>query len=79
MLSFPDLANVGLGPCDYDPGATATSLEPLGIRQANVILHSGTAVVVDGLTSAPEWNGTRGLIRSFDADKGRYEVLIWVR
>ena len=36
----------------------------------------GTAVVVEGLRSQPEWNGTRGLVHSFDVQTGRYRLIV---
>ena len=36
----------------------------------------GTAVVVEGLRAQPEWNGKRGLVQSFDEEKGRYRLLV---
>ena len=42
----------------------------------NCVLYSGTAVIVEGLIAAPEWNGTRGLIEKFDDQKGRYLVVV---
>ena len=31
---------------------------------------------MEGLRSQPEWNGKRGLVQSFNADKGRYRLLV---
>ena len=39
-------------------------------------LVPGTAVIVEGLRSQPEWNGARGLVQSFDESKGRYKLLV---
>ena len=39
-------------------------------------LAPGTAVVVEGLLSQPEWNGKRGLVLSFDEERGRYRLLV---
>ena len=35
---------------------------------------SGDDVIVDGLSSKPELNGSRGIAVGFDEDKGRYTV-----
>jgi hypothetical protein len=48
----------------------------LSLPPANLILASGTPVVVVGLTGAPELNGRCGEIEGFDADRGRYEVRV---
>ena len=34
----------------------------------------GRRVIVDGLSSKPELNGSRGIAVGFDEDKGRYTV-----
>ena len=36
-------------------------------------------MIVEGLDVAPEWNGKRGLVESYDAAKGRYRLLVKVR
>ena len=46
------------------------------IKPKNLALAPATAVIVRGLRSQPEWNGKRGLIKSFDAARGRYALLI---
>ena len=56
-------------------GANAQTGRPLGIKPSNIILKHGTAVIVEGLQAAPEWNGQRGIIGSFDSAKGRYHLL----
>ena len=33
-------------------------------------------MIVEGLDVAPEWNGKRGLVESYDAAKGRYRLLV---
>ena len=38
----------------------------------------GQRVVIDGLSSKPELNGTKGTAASFDEAKGRYNVK-WTR
>jgi hypothetical protein len=50
--------------------------KPMGIKPANLILKQGSAVIVEGLDAAPEWNGKRGLVESYDAAKGRYRLLV---
>ena len=42
----------------------------------NPRLAPGTAVVVEGLRAQPEWNGKRGLVQSFDKEKGRHRLLV---
>ena len=50
--------------------------KPIGIKPENLILDQGSAVIVEGLDAAPEWNGKRGLVESYDAAKGRYRLLV---
>jgi hypothetical protein len=50
--------------------------KPMGIKPANLIFNQGSAVIVEGLDAAPEWNGKRGLVESYDAAKGRYQLLV---
>ena len=33
-------------------------------------------MIVEGLCGQPEWNGKRGLVQSFDVEKGRYRLLV---
>ena len=54
----------------------APSGKPLGIKPANLALGPGTAVIVEGLRSQPEWNGKRFLVESIDAEQGRYQLLV---
>ena len=56
---------------DEDGGSIARHF-PADRRE--LILSPGTAVVVEGLLQAPEYNGRRGIIQSFDESKGRYQV-----
>jgi tetratricopeptide (TPR) repeat protein len=48
----------------------------IGIKPAKLIFRHGSAVIVEGLDAAPEWNGKRGLVESYDAAKGRYQLLV---
>ena len=48
----------------------------INIKLANLILNPGTAVIIEGLEAAPQWNGKRGLIESFDRQAGRYSVIL---
>jgi hypothetical protein len=50
--------------------------KPIGIKPENLILDQGSAVIVEGLDAAPEWNGKRGLVESYDVAKGRYRLLV---
>eukprot|EP01046_Picozoa_sp_COSAG06_P052234 COSAG06_NODE_8724_length_2087_cov_1.937123_1_plen_222_part_00 len=50
--------------------------KPIGIKPASLILKHGSAVIVEGLDAAPEWNGKRGLVEGYDAAKGRYRLLV---
>ena len=53
---------------------SAASDKPLGIKPTNLALAPGTAMIVEGLISQPEWNGKRLLV--VDADQGRYRLLV---
>ena len=48
-------------------GQWTGSIEPAGLT-----FSDGTAMVIQGLQSAPQWNGRRGIVQEFDAEKGRY-------
>jgi hypothetical protein len=37
----------------------------------------GSDVVIDGLIKAPSFNGSCGTVKSWDAESGRYNVLLW--
>ena len=50
--------------------------KPIGVKPANLILDQGSAVIVEGLDVAPEWNGKRGLVESYDAARGHYRLLV---
>eukprot|EP01046_Picozoa_sp_COSAG06_P022670 COSAG06_NODE_1767_length_8434_cov_3.008158_7_plen_143_part_00 len=54
---------------------TFQTTKPIGVESANLVFNPGSAVIIEGLDAAPEWNGTRGLVESFDETKG-YFVLI---
>ena len=51
-------------------------VKPIGIKPANIILYSGSAVIVEGLQAQPEWNGKRGLVERYDEQSGRYTYLL---
>ena len=51
----------------------AVAVTPLCLRPR---LGPGTAVIVEGMRSKPEWNDRRGLVQSFDAGRGRYALLV---
>jgi hypothetical protein len=50
--------------------------KPMGIKPENLIFKHTSAVIVEGLDGAPEWNGKRALVESHDAVKGRYQLLV---
>jgi hypothetical protein len=56
-------------------GGNVHTGKPIGIKPENLIFRAGSAVIVEGLTVAPEWNGKRGLVKSYDA-QGRYRLLV---
>ena len=57
-------------------GGNARTDKPIGIKPENLIVTQGSAVIVEGLDAAPEWNGKRGLVESYDVAKGRYRLLV---
>lgn len=59
----------------FGAGSTTLGLETYGIKPANIVLIVGTAIVIDGLTTA-EWNGCQGLIAGYDERFNRYSVAI---
>ena len=63
---------------DRDGGVPASSTQPLvsvRVKPKNFALAPGTAVIVEGLGSQLEWNGKRGLVKSFDHVEFSYELL----
>ena len=50
--------------------------KPIGIKPGNLTFRQGSAVIVEGLDAAPEWNGKRGLVESYDVAQGRYQLLV---
>jgi hypothetical protein len=50
--------------------------KPIGIKPENLVLYKGSAVIVEGLDAAPEWNGKHALVKGYDAAKGRYRLLV---
>jgi len=54
-------------------GASA-ELAPL--LTPHLALSPGADVVIDGLLKAPAFNGLTGTVRSFDAESGRYDILL---
>jgi hypothetical protein len=50
--------------------------KPIGIKPENLVLYKGSAVIVEGLDAAPEWNGKHALVESYDAAKGRYRLMV---
>lgn len=58
-----------------DPGEAWRSPQEK-INPTNIILKQGTAVIVEGLQTAPEWNGKRGLVESFNEQSGRYTLRV---
>jgi hypothetical protein len=85
LASKPELNGEEAGVVGFDAGkaryrvrheGNARTGKPIGIKPANLIFRQGSAVIVEGLDAAPEWNGKRGLVESYDAAKGRYRLLV---
>eukprot|EP01046_Picozoa_sp_COSAG06_P039947 COSAG06_NODE_4781_length_3959_cov_92.982997_2_plen_438_part_00 len=68
--------DVGKGRYRVRHAGNARTGKPIGIKPENLIFRQGSAVIVEGLDAAPEWNGKRGLVESYDAAKGRYRLLV---
>jgi hypothetical protein len=49
--------------------------KPLAVKPACLVFEQGIAVIVEDLNAQPEWNGKRGLVKSFDSEKRRYQLL----
>jgi len=47
-----------------------------GVSEENQLFALGTRVVIDGLVKAPTFNGAIGVVQSWDADSGRYNILL---
>ena len=50
--------------------------KPIGIKPENLLFGQASAVIVEGLDAAPEWNSKRGLVESYDIANGRYRLLM---
>eukprot|EP01047_Picozoa_sp_COSAG01_P019630 COSAG01_NODE_1096_length_11713_cov_213.007060_12_plen_82_part_00 len=46
------------------------------MKPDNLIFRSGTAVIMQGLERAPELNGQRGIVQSFDGERRRYKLSV---
>eukprot|EP01046_Picozoa_sp_COSAG06_P002535 COSAG06_NODE_90_length_24779_cov_33.515843_23_plen_438_part_00 len=68
--------DAGKGRYRVRPGGSLPTDKPIGIKPENLIFKQASAVIVEGLDAAPEWNGKRGLVESYDAAKGRYQLLV---
>jgi len=47
-----------------------------GVLEEDQLFALGTEVVIDGLVKAPSFNGAIGVVQSWDADSGRYNILL---
>lgn len=83
LIAKPELNGMAAHVVGYDAAkdryrvrlyGSGTTERPLGIKPANIILDPGTAVVVEGLSGSPEWNGKLGVIKDFDEEKRRYQL-----
>jgi hypothetical protein len=85
LASKPELNNKQVAVVGFDaakgryrvrhPGNMHTG-KPIGIKPENLLFGQASAVIVEGLDAAPEWNSKRGLVESYDAAKGRYRLLV---
>jgi tetratricopeptide (TPR) repeat protein len=55
------------------PGADGKQ-EKIHLKPANLVLAAGSAVVATGLVGAPELNGRKGRVMSWDVEAGRYAI-----
>lgn len=58
-----------------DSAAPAQILRRTSVAEEQVFAL-GTEVVIEGLIKAPGFNGARGTVQSWDAESGRYNVLL---
>ena len=56
--------------------ATSSAVPALDKPAEESRLPAGTPMTVIGLRGAPEHNGKRGKVTSFDEESGRYEILL---
>lgn len=77
-VSLPDPS--GATPPETSPAhggsATASSQQPAATAGRGSEFTTGTRVRLKGLRSKPELNGQSGKVKSFDANKGRYNVVL---
>jgi len=52
--------------------------EPVVVEEQESMpaIHLGAEVVIDGLVKAPSFNGAVGIVQSWDAESGRFNVLL---
>lgn len=56
------------------PGAQASQGSPVWAMPATPQIAPGMAVVLDGLTNTPHFNGLSAMVESYDAETSRYNV-----
>lgn len=58
------------------PATPAPSGPPTGLPSDDMALLPGTEVTIQNLVKLPDFNGLLGIVQSFDAESGRYDVLL---
>jgi hypothetical protein len=85
LASKPELNGKGAWVVGFDAGkgryrvrhsGNALTGRPIGIKPEHLIFKRSSAMIIEGLDAAPEWDGKRGLVESYDAAKGRYQLLV---
>jgi len=75
-----EISGHGLSATQSDESATSPPVKT-ELRWSDAVVEEqtftlGTEVVIDGLLKAPVFNGARGSVHSWDAESGRYNVLL---
>mmetsp|Transcript_37375 Transcript_37375/g.108051 ORF Transcript_37375/g.108051 Transcript_37375/m.108051 type:complete len:341 (+) Transcript_37375:47-1069(+) len=74
LPDMPEGAHFMAGPAQEPKVAALAS--PLAQASETSPLPVGTEVVVDGLSKLPAFNGQSGVVRAYDAETGRYTVVL---
>jgi hypothetical protein len=77
VLSTAAPSMLGVGSVQMSNVNQMASSATTAAHSANTLsdcLPQGTQVVIDGLTKAPAFNGRSGVVQSFDAQSGRYNL-----
>jgi PAB1-binding protein PBP1 len=75
MLASSDPTSDNGTECTLSSGASSmTTTPPDIVCEGPLSLHPGTQIMIHGLIRAPAFNGRGGIVESFDAESGRYNI-----